>query len=168
MTTLFPSDPYDGVAVFDAPLVYLAAVEATNYPLAEMPALMDATFPAIFAALDAAGTEMCGPALALHRRIPTDTADLAVGMPITHPLAEVLPLPTGRDVTGVTCPIGAVAATSYFGPYDGLGDAWGRFMGDVAASGHRPSPTFLEIYVSNPIETPDPSALRTDLVVFLS
>lgn len=115
MTTLFPADPYDGVAVFDAPLVYLAAVEATNYPL-----------------------------------------------------AEVLPLPTGRDVTGVACPTGAVAATSYFGPYDGLGDAWGRFMGDVAASGHRPSPTFLEIYVSNPLETPDPSALRTDLVVFLS
>lgn len=60
-TTLFPVDPYDGVAVFEAPVVNLAAVVATDYPLAEMPALMDATFPAIFTALEAAAADVRRP-----------------------------------------------------------------------------------------------------------
>lgn len=88
-------------------------------------------------------------------------------MPVASPLGTALTLASGRQVTAVACPVGPVAATSYFGPYAGLGDAWGRFMGDVSAAGHRPSPTFLEVYVSNPAETSDPSMLRTDLVVFL-
>lgn len=168
MPTYFPTEPFDGVTTFDGPELHLAAVQQTDYPLAEMPRLMDGVFSELFTALDGVGATVCGPALALHTRIPTDTADLAVGVPVTTPLTAALDLGSGFRVEAVPCPTGPVAATSYLGPYEGLGEAWGRFMGDVAAAGHTPGTTFFEVYVSNPAEVTDPSTLRTDLVIFLA
>lgn len=166
-TTYFPDEPYEGVTAFDGPELHLAAVQLQDFPLAEMPRLMDGTFPEIFTALDGAGATACGPALALHTRMPSDTADLALGVPITAPLATELELSSGFRVVATACPTGPVAATSYLGGYEGLGEAWGGFMGEVAAAGHTPGTTFFEAYVSNPAEATDPSELRTDLVVFL-
>lgn len=163
----FPDEPYDGVTTFDGPELHLAAVQMQDFPLAEMPRLMDGTFPEIFAALDGVGAVVCGPALSLHSRIPSDTADLAVGVPITAPLSPELELNSGFRVTATPCPAAPVAATSYLGAYDGLGEAWGSFMGAVAAAGHTPGTTFFEAYVSNPAETTSSSTLRTDLVIFL-
>ena len=168
MSIYFPDDPFDGITTFEGPELHLAAVRQTDFPLAEMPRLMDGVFSELFTALGAVGNTVCGPALALHSRIPTDTADLAVGVPVTTPLSTVLDLTSGFRVEAVPCPTGPVAATSYLGPYDGLGDAWGRFMSEVAAAGHQPTSTFFEAYVSNPAEVTDAATLRTDLVVFLA
>ena len=83
------------------------------------------------------------------------------------PLAS--PLDLGEDYTVVSSsiPAGRVAATSNLGGYDGLGEAWGAFMGAVASAGHRPSARFFESYVTQPTPESDPVTLRTDLVVFL-
>ncbi len=167
-STYFPDEPFDGVTLLEAPELHLAAVQIQDHPLAEMPRLMDGVFPEIFAALEGVGAVVCGPALALHSRIPTETADLAVGVPVTAPLASAFDLESGYRVEAVPCPAGPVAATSHLGSYDGLGEAWGAFMGAVAAAGHTPTTTFVEAYVSNPAEATDPSKLRTDLVVFLA
>ncbi|HET8930688.1 MAG TPA: hypothetical protein VFN21_08530 [Acidimicrobiales bacterium] len=164
----FPDAPYNGLTTFEGPELHLAAVQMHDFPLAEMPRLMDGTFPGIFAALDGAGSVVCGPPLSLHSRIPTDTADLALGVPVTAALANELELSSGFRVVGTPCPTGPVAATSYLGGYEGLGEAWGRFMRDIAAAGHTPGTTFFEAYVLNPAETPDLSKLRTDLVLFLA
>jgi len=164
----FPDEPYEGVTTFDGRELHLAAVQVRDFALAEMPRLMDGTFPELFAALDDAGAVVCGPPLSLHSRLPTDTADLALGVPVTAALANELELSSGLRVVATPCPAGPVAATSYLGGYDGLGEAWGAFMGAVAADGHTPGTTFFEAYVSNPAETPDSSKLRTDLVIFLA
>ncbi len=167
-STYFPASPYDGVVTFEGPELHLAAVQQQNFPMAEMPRLMDGIFPAIFAALAQAGATPVGPALALHSRMPTDTVDFAVGVPVATPLARDLELPSGYTVVATPFPTGPVAATSYIGPFEGLGQAWGRFMDGVVAAGHSPSSDFFEAYVSNPAETEDPAKLRTDLVVFLA
>lgn len=167
-SSYFPDEPYDGVSNFEGPELHLAAVPMRDFPLAEMPRLMDGIFPAIFAALDGVGAVVCGPPLSLHSRIPTDTADLAVGVPLTAALSAEIELGSGFRAVATTCPPGPVAATSYLGGYEGLGEAWGRFMGQVAAAGHTPGTTFFEAYLTNPAEVTDPSTLRTDLVIFLA
>lgn len=170
MTTAayFPDEPFDGVITFDAPELYLAAVRETDFPLAEMPRLMDGLFPEIFTVLADLGAVGSGPPLSLHTRIPTDTADLAVGVPLTAPLPSAFETSGGFRVEPTPCPGGPVAATSYLGGYDGLGAAWGAFLAEVGAAGHQPSSRFFEAYVSNPTEVADPSTLRTDLVVFFA
>lgn len=166
-SSYFPDQPYGGVSTFDGPELHLAAVPRQDFPLADMPRLMDGIFPEIFGALDRIGAVVYGPPLALHTRIPSDTADLAVGVPVTAALSSQIELSSGFRVEATRCPAGPVAATSYLGPYDGLGDAWGRFMGAVAAAGHEPGTTFFEAYLSNPAEVTDASTQRTDLIVFL-
>lgn len=166
--TYFPAAPFHGVTTFDAPEISLAAVRQTNFPLAEMPRLMDGLFPEIFTMLTEFGAVVSGPPLSLHSRIPTDTADLAVGVPLTAPLSVAFELSSGFRVEPTLCPGGAVAATSYLGGYEGLGEAWGRFMEAVVGAGHNPSHEFFEAYVSNPAEITDLATLRTDLVVFLT
>ncbi|GAA4810265.1 GyrI-like domain-containing protein [Tomitella cavernea] len=164
----FPADAYDGVTILDGPEVPLAVVEVRDYPLARMPELMDAVFPRLFPALASAGTAPAGPALALHTRMPTDTVDMAVGVPVTSPLARPLDLGNGYSAVASAIPAGRVAATSHLGSYDGLGEAWGRFMGDVASAGHTPTKRFFEVYVTEPTPDADPSTMRTDLAVFLA
>ncbi|QDQ96947.1 GyrI-like domain-containing protein [Tomitella fengzijianii] len=164
----FPADAYDGVVIFDGPDVPLAVVEVRDYPMARMPELMDAVFSELFPALASAGTAPAGPALAMHTRVPTDTVDMAVGVPVTAPLTESLDLGDGHTVVASSIPAGRVAATSHLGSYDGLGDAWGRFMGDVASAGHTPTTRFFEVYVTEPTPDADPATMRTDLAVFLA
>lgn len=163
----FPPDPYTSLTTFVGPTLHLAAVTMENYPLAEMPALMHGIFPEIFTLLGEIGATVAGPPVAYHRRLPTDTADLSVGVPLTDPLESTLTLASGHEAVAVTCPSGLVAATSYLGSYEGLGNAWGQFMAAVSDAAHTPRSQFFEAYVSNPTEHADPSTVRTDLVIFL-
>lgn len=79
-------------------------------------------------------------------------------------VAEETVLPEGLTEQRVRG--GRFARTIYIGPYERLGDAWGRFMGEwLPASGHRlgPGGTY-EIYRNDPSNTPK-DQLRTDLYV---
>lgn len=55
------------------------------------------------------------------------------------------------------------AVTSYIGPYEGLGEEWGRMMGEIAARGLAPGMPCWESYVTDPTPDTDPATLRTDL-----
>jgi AraC family transcriptional regulator len=73
-------------------------------------------------------------------------------------------LPRGVEETRI--PAGRYAKTTHIGPYDGLGNTWGKFMGEwLPSSGHKvgDGPAF-EIYVSDMRTTPK-EQLRTDLYV---
>lgn len=95
---------------------------------------------------------------------PNDAA--AQPNPLTG--GATIPLsPTGRVVEASELPAGRVAVRSYIGGYDGLGNAWGQFMQDVAAQGEKPSRTFWEVYCTEPTPDGDPSQNRTDLMVLL-
>ena len=129
-----------------------------------MPAIFDETFAALVPALAEAGVQIAGPAISLHHRMPGATMTFEVGFPVAAPLDGQL------EAGGITflpssMPATQVATVSHLGGYDGLGDAWGRLMQQVAADGHQPALPFWEVYVTEPSRDMDPATLRTDLVL---
>ena len=64
-------------------------------------------------------------------------------------------------------PAGRYACTTYVGPYEKLGDAWARFMGEwLPASGHRIGDgVSYEVYLNNPMNEPDKQKLKTEMCV---
>ena len=152
--------------VLSVPEVPTAVVRATNHPMSEVASLFDGTFSALFPALAAAGVAPVGPAFSLHHRMPTDTSDLEVGIPIDRPLEA--PIEAGGVlIEPSSLPTGDVATRSYLGGYDGLGEAWGAFMASVVAAGRAPAFPFWEVYVTEPTPDADPATLRTDLYTAL-
>lgn len=140
-------------------------VSAIDHPMNEMSSLFDATFRDLFPLLAEHGIHPVGPAFSLHHRMPTDTADLEVGVPVDHAPAAPLVTSTGTVLQPSTIPGGEIAVVSHVGSYDRLGDAWGAFMEAVAKSGRRPDVPFWEFYVTEPTPDADPETMRTDLCV---
>jgi effector-binding domain-containing protein len=155
------------VEFFEAAEVPTVVVRRADYPMSEMPALFDSTFSALFPALAEAGLQPAGPAFSLHTRMPTDTIDIELGVPVSAPLAAPI---TRADVELVpSCqPAGSAARTAYLGGYEGLGNAWGGFMGAIAATGRRQAFPFWEVYVTQPTPETDPATLRTDLITLVT
>ena len=53
--------------------------------------------------------------------------------------------------------------TSYHGPYEGLGAAWGAFDTWIVANGYTLASDLWECYVAGPESNPDPATWRTEL-----
>lgn len=161
------SDPITSVEVTDAPEVPTAVVIKRDFPMYEMASLMDGTFAHLAAALAEVGISPIGPAVALHHRMPVDTADIEVGFPIDRPLTETLTLDSDLEVTGSVLPAGRVATVSHVGGYGGLADAWGAFTAACGERGEQLTYPFWELYVTEPSPDADPATMRTDLVSLL-
>ncbi|VXB27817.1 GyrI-like domain-containing protein [Citricoccus sp. K5] len=162
------AEPYTEVTVLEVPPVTTVVQAVTDSPMASMAEVFDSTFSALFPALGAHGLQPVGPAFSLHTRMPTDTVDMEVGLPVDRPLAEPVTAGTGITLASSELPGGRIAIVSHLGAYDGLGDAWGTFMQAVAEAGHQPALPFWEIYVTEPSPDQDPAAMRTDLVTLLA
>lgn len=135
----------------------LAAVIRLTIPLTQMQSVMGPAIAEVMAAVAAQGIAPAGPVFAHHLRMPSDTFDFEVGVPVMKPVSV-----TGRVKAG-RLPAASVARTVYQGPYEGLPSAWGEFMEWIAAEGHKPAPDFWESYVVHPDSNPEPSAWRTEL-----
>lgn len=93
------------------------------------------------------------------RSTPADRLRSDAGISI----AEGAALP--RDTAEQLVPGGTYACTVYTGPYEKLGDAWSRLMGEwLPGRGHRAAdrPTY-EVYLNTPMNEQDPQKLRTEL-----
>jgi len=164
----FLGGPYRELTVLDAPEVPTVVNVAKDYPMDRMAEIFDSTFTALFPALGEQGIQPVGPAFALHTRMPTDTVDFEVGIPVDRPLPRATSSGDGLTLSPSRLPAGRIAIISHLGSYDGLGEAWGRFMQAVEDSGNQPALPFWEIYVSEPSPEADPSTMRTDLVTLLA
>ncbi|GAB2536757.1 GyrI-like domain-containing protein [Brachybacterium huguangmaarense] len=143
-------------------------MRAPDQRMNEMSSLFDAAFWRLPGAIAAAGLTIAGPALALYRSMPGETVDLEAGFPVVGDAEGPFHLGDGLEAVVSELPAGRCATVSHLGGYDGLGEAWQRFMGDVAARGEHPSLPFWGIYVTEPRPDMDPATLRTDLVTALS
>lgn len=66
-----------------------------------------------------------------------------------------------------TLAAGRYATTTHVGPYEQLGDAWGRFLGQwLAASGERMGEAAYELYRNTPADVPK-DQLVTELYIHL-
>lgn len=163
-------EPVDGVRLFTVPAVPTAVVRATAVPMATIEGFFDSAFGKAFPALFASGMTPAAPAIALYTRIadgPDAEADLEIGFPLSTPLLEQIhgepEEVDGLLVVPSELPAGEVAVTSHLGSYDGLGEAWGKFMEEISSLGRAPAIPFWESYVTEPSPDIDPATLRTDL-----
>ena len=163
-TPTYLRPPHEGVSYLVTQQIPTVVRLAQDVAPDGMPAIFDETFAALVPALAEAGVQIAGPAISLHHRMPGATMTFEVGFPVAAPLDGQL------EAGGITflpssMPATQVATVSHLGGYDGLGDAWGRLMQQVAADGHQPALPFWEVYVTEPSPDMDPATLRTDLVL---
>lgn len=111
----------------------------------------------LMAAIAAQGIAPTGPWFTHHLKMAPDIFDFEISVPVAAPVAA-----TGRVQPG-QWPAMRVARTTYSGPYEGLGDAWGEFMDWIAANGHKPAPDLYECYLAGPESGSDPAKWRTEL-----
>ena len=111
----------------------------------------------VYAAIMAQGLVPTGPWFTYHHKRPDSEFDFDIGVPVSSPIS-----PTGRVVAG-ELPAQRVARTVYIGGYEGLGHAWGEFIGWVAAQGLTPLGHLWEAYQTGPESGGPPSSWRTEL-----
>lgn len=154
MTTLAPLDviEFDGLPT--------VVVRHENLPMSQMREFMDSAFGTLGAAIGAGVFQPTGPAFSLYEDMPGETITLEVGFPVAQPLDG-----EHEGVTASSLPACTLAITKYTGPYDGLGEAWGQFLGLIAGAGYAPGFPFWEAYDTEPTPDTDPNTLITGLAV---
>lgn len=135
----------------------LTAVIKLTVPRAEIQKVMGPGIGDLMSTIASHGIKPAGPLFSHHFRIPSDTFDFEIGVPVKTPVAAA-----GR-VTPGSLPSLKVARTNYRGPYEGLGAAWGEFEAWIKAQGLTPGADLWECYVTGPESGNDPSKWCTEL-----
>ncbi len=148
--------------MLDQPQIVQTAAQRTavirlTIPRSEIQRVMGPGINEVMTAIAAQGIAPAGPVFSHHLRMDPDTFDFEIGVPVAAPIAAA-----GRVEAG-QLPAATVARTSYRGPYEGLGAAWGEFIAWIAAEGHEPAPDLWECYVTGPESNPDPATWQTEL-----
>lgn len=111
----------------------------------------------VMGVLASQGIEPAGPLYTHHLRRPTANFDFEICVPVNTPIQA-----SGRVRAGVW-PAMKVARTVYHGPYDGLGEAWAKFLDWIEAQGLEQADELWERYTVGPDSGWDPSMWRTEL-----
>jgi effector-binding domain-containing protein len=143
--------------ILAVPEVRVACIPV-DIPREQIRAVMGPGIQEIYATLAAQGVAPAGPWRCHHARQDPERFVFRICVPVASAVA-----PTGRVIAG-TIPASRVVRTVYSGGYEGLGDAWGRFLAWVGAQGLATRADFWEIYALGPESSPDPAAWRTELV----
>lgn len=159
----FPDAPFGALDRVDLDAVPLAVIRHRGIRLADIQEAFDAGYAAI--ALHFAGGSLVptGPALAVYHGDPMGEFDLELGFPVESAPTDPIPTATGSVIVGSTLPEGSAVATTLFGSYEELGQAWAGLVERAGAEGVRPGGVWIEVYVSDPSTTP--AELRTDLLM---
>ncbi|HMR48339.1 MAG TPA: GyrI-like domain-containing protein [Arachnia sp.] len=151
------------IEIDDLPLV---VVRREKVRIADLGEIFDTSFGPVRQATEAAGLTVAGPAVAVYEGDPMTEFSVEVGHPVDGPLPAAVEV-DGVSVVPSALAAGRFAVLTYLGPYDGLGEAWGRLMGWVHTQQLSPGARYGEIYVTEPTPDADPSRLRSDLYLTL-
>ena len=134
-----------------------AAVIHITIPREQIREVMHPAIMEVIEAVKSQGIGPTGPVFSHHFDLQPGMFNFEVGVPVSASVKAV-----GRVKAG-EIPAAKVVRTTYTGPYEDLGDAWGEFMDQLEAEGHQPVDEFWESYVSGPESDPDPATWRTQL-----
>ena len=134
-----------------------AAVIHLHIPRTEMMTQFGPAVGELFAELTRQGVAPAGAVFAHHLAMSAETFDFELGVAVSSPVQA-----QGRVKPGAL-PATRVAYTVYTGPYEGLPDAWGEFMGWISDNGHTPGADLWEVYATGPHSSPDPASWQTEL-----
>jgi effector-binding domain-containing protein len=109
------------------------------------------------AAVAAQNIAVVGPWFTHHVSNPGEVFDFEICLPVERPVA-----PADRVKPG-QWPAMNIVQTTYHGGYEGLGSAWGEFIGMIRAAGHKTVDGLYECYAVGPEASTDPKAWRTVL-----
>ena len=135
----------------------LTAVVHVTVAREEIRKVMGPGISEVKAAIAAQGIAAAGPWLTHHLRMDPKVFDFEICVPVKSPVSA-----TGRVKQG-RLPARKVARTVYYGPYEGLGAAWGELGEWIKAQGLKPADDLWEIYTVDPESNPDPANWRTEL-----
>ena len=134
-----------------------AAVIHLTIPREKIRDVMHPAMMEVMEAVKAQGIGPAGPVFSHHFDLQPGMFNFEVGVPVSAAVE-----PVGRVKAG-ELPAVTVVRTVYTGPYEDLGEAWGKFMDRIEITGLEPADRFWERYVSGPESSPDPSTWRTEL-----
>jgi effector-binding domain-containing protein len=109
------------------------------------------------ATVAAQNVAVVGPWFTHHVRNPAEVFDFEICLPVAASVT-----PANRVKPGQWSAMNVVQ-TTYHGGYEGLGAAWGEFIGAIVAAGHTAADGLYESYAVGPDTSNDPSAWRTVL-----
>jgi effector-binding domain-containing protein len=135
----------------------IAATIRLTIPRAEIRNVMGPGMQELMATVTAQGVTPIGPIFSHHFRMDPAIFDFEIGVPVNRPVQA-----EGRVKPG-ELPARKVARTIYYGPYEGLGPAWGEFEKWFSANGHIGASDLWECYVTGPESGKDPKHWRTEL-----
>lgn len=134
------------------------AVVRLTIPREEIVKQMRPAIEEVFGALATQKISPIGPVFSHHFRMDPAIFDFEVGVPVGSPI-----IASGRVIPS-QLPAVTVARVNYFGPYEGLGEAWVEFCNWMRAEKLHVSPDLWERYVKGPESGEDPSTWRTELI----
>ena len=126
-------------------------------PREEIRKVMGPGLAELQAAVAAQNVAVVGPWFTRHVRNPGEIFDFEICLPVAALVA-----PANRVQPG-EWPAMKIAQTTYHGGYEGLGAAWGEFIGLIDAAGHKVADGLYESYAVGPEASADPTAWRTVL-----
>ena len=135
----------------------LAASIAIRVPREEIRHVMGPGLTELRAAVAAQNVAVTGPWFTHHFRNPGEVFDFEICLPVATPV-----VPAGRMQAGQWSAM-KIAQTTYHGGFEGLGNAWGEFIGIIRAAGHKTADGLYEAYAVGPGMNSDPPAWRTVL-----
>jgi uncharacterized protein YndB with AHSA1/START domain/effector-binding domain-containing protein len=146
----------DEPSTSEMPAIQAAAIHLT-IPRDQIQQVMGPGIGEVMEAVQAQGVGPAGPWFTHHLKMEPGTFDFEICVPVSAPVK-----PVGR-VEPREFPARQIAQTTYRGPYDELGPAWGELDEWMKAQGHSPAPDLFEVYVAGPESGPDSANWRTEL-----
>lgn len=134
-----------------------AAVIHLTIPREKIQELMCPAITEVMETLATQGITPAGPLFSHHFEMTPEVFNFEVGLPVSAPVK-----PAGRVKAGVL-PEAKVIRTVYTGSCEKLGEAWGLFLEQAEAAGHRMAPNLWERYLSNSGEDPVPATWQIEL-----
>ena len=135
----------------------LTALIPITVPREDIRKVMGPGLTELKAAIAAQNVAVTGPWFTHHVRDPGKVFDFEICLPVATSVAPVNRVKPGQ------WPAMNIVQTTYHGGYEGLGGAWGEFIGMIKAAGHRAADGLYEAYAVGPEVSADPSIWRTVL-----
>ncbi|MFB7252309.1 GyrI-like domain-containing protein [Microbacterium sp. NPDC056234] len=160
--TAFPESAFGPADLLELDAQPLAVVRHDGIRIEDLRDAFDTGFAAIGRLFGEGRLSPVGPALAIYRGNPMEAFDLELGFPVAE--APTQPIESaGETVVAAALPAGSALATTVFGSYDTLGNAWSALVEHADAAGKTLRGISIEVYVSDPTEPAE--RLRTDLIL---
>jgi effector-binding domain-containing protein len=134
------------------------AASSATLTVPEIPAWLATTYEAVARVLAGQGSRPAGPPFARYRQIPGEQFEAEAGFPVAAAIERE------GDVHPSSLPGGTVATTMHVGPYDTMEPAYAALASWVAEHDGEPRGDAWEVYLSDPVEEPDPAIWRTEIV----